>query len=772
VTVAGPLLPVIAMIAIWYLVYGHRASLSLDRLSRRGCLVIAFVVMQLLVALISEGTSLGRHFSVRGVGAAWLVVDVVAVFLAVRLFRRGPGVRIRLSRLMDGVRATSVWERVLAGLAAAQLGVLTAIAWLYDTPVNSDSLVYHLARVMHWIQNGSVHHYATHYASQNEFSPLHEYNMAHLHLLAGGTDALDAFVQLLAAVVCVVGASEIARLLGGDRRTQILAAALAATIPSLILEATSTQNNDFAAAIAVAVLVALLAWRPTGRFVIGAAFIGTAAGAGVLAKGTLAVFTGAMGLVVIAVAVTQHARSLGALVVVRRVLLSGLVAVVAGVVVAGPFLARNVEVYGGFTGPYSRTTLSSDLTPAAAAANTVRSVASNFQIGDGSGVESWISRAVLGGLESLYEPFDIDPNDSHYMVGDLGDAFKPGDYSRWQRSEAIGSNPWHVVLILVALIGLAVFVIRGDRRMRVPLLLGLALAATFLIFTAVTRWTPYGVRYQIPVLVAWCPLIALVIARANRAVGAVLVVGLLALATPMLLNSYDRSLVHPAWNKGTGIEPYFHPWDNGADIPAIAAGEQAVANVIAGTPCTSVGLANWVFYEYPIWIALRNGGWRGRIDHVMVEDASKVLANPDLGPCALIRQVDAEYVTRDGEMVSWRFGPMTVSMLPGLVNDKTPDQAGFHSDVAGVRVLPGFNWRLADNALAIKDFARIHLFSDAERTVRVQAVGSTVPIEGWQQSRFGDYEMSVRLRPGANTLDLRAVQGKVSPLSGIKILPM
>src|ERR1043165_2779327 len=112
--IVGALLPVVALPAIWYLLYGCRAALGLDRLSRRGSLVVAFIVLQLLVAVISEGTSISRHFPTRGVGAAWLVIDIVAVFFAVRLFRRGPGVRARWRSLMGGARATSVWERVLA----------------------------------------------------------------------------------------------------------------------------------------------------------------------------------------------------------------------------------------------------------------------------------------------------------------------------------------------------------------------------------------------------------------------------------------------------------------------------------------------------------------------------------------------------------------------------------------------------------------------------------------------------------------------------------
>jgi hypothetical protein len=770
-TVVGPLLPVVALLAIWYVAYAYRDVIGLDRLSRRGSLVVAFIVMQLLVAVISEATSIGHHFTTNRVFVAWLAVDVVVLVVAVLRFRRGPGVRVRLQRLAAGARSTSIWERVLAAIAVALLGLWTTIAWLYDVPTTGDSLVYHLSRVMHWVQNGSVHHYAAHYSAVNELSPLHEYNMAHLHVLFG-SDRLDAFVQLLAVVVCVVGASEIARLLGAGRPAQILAAGFAATIPSLILEATSTQNNNFAAAVAVGLLVLLLAWQPSGKFVVVAALVGVAAGAAILTKGTLAIVIATTGVVLVVVAVVRHVREIGAATMAKRVAVSGVVAAALAVVVAGPFFARNIEVYGGLTGPTSRTTLNYDLTPNAAAANVIRSVASNFQIGDGSGPQTWVSRAVLNPLHQLYQPLGVDPADWHYLVGTHNDAFGRADYSGWQRMEAIGANPWHVVLIVVALVALVVFVARGDRRMRLPLLLGITLVVSFLLFTALARWSPYTVRYQVPLLVLWCPLIALVFERARKAVGAVLMAALLVLAWPMLLDTSTRSVLEPTWDRRAGIEPYFHTWDVDESIRAIAAGEQAVADVIADTSCKSVGLANWVIYEYPVWMALKNEGYQGRVDNFSVLEPSKVLADPNLAPCALIRQVEPDFATFDVQMVSWRFGPMTLSMPPSLVSNKSPDQAGFHSDVAGVRVLPGFNWVLGGKTPAIKDAARIHLFSDAERTVRVQAVSSSVPIEGWQQSRFGDYETSVRLKPGPNTLDLPAVQGKVSPLSGVKILPM
>ena len=50
-----------------------------------------------------------------------------------------------------------------------------------------------------------------------------EYNLAVLRLLTGG-DSFDGYIQLLAAVICVLGASELAGRLGLSRRGQIFAA--------------------------------------------------------------------------------------------------------------------------------------------------------------------------------------------------------------------------------------------------------------------------------------------------------------------------------------------------------------------------------------------------------------------------------------------------------------------------------------------------------------------------------------------------------------------
>ena len=158
-------------------------------------------------------------------------------------------------------------------------------------------MVYHLARVEHWIQNRTVAPFATHNLEQVEFSPLSEYNLAHLHLLSG-TDRFDACMQLLAALVSIVGVSELARLLGASRSTQIAASVICATIPSGILLATSTENDYFAAATGIGLLIILAAFSFGRRWGYRAVALGAAMGLSYMAKSTMSALMGpaALGL--------------------------------------------------------------------------------------------------------------------------------------------------------------------------------------------------------------------------------------------------------------------------------------------------------------------------------------------------------------------------------------------------------------------------------------------------------------------------------------------
>lgn len=68
-------------------------------------------------------------------------------------------------------------------------------------PYNWDSMTYHLTRIVHWVQNGSVAHYACHDISQISGPPLAEFVNLHVYVLSGNTDYLVNLLQAASYII-------------------------------------------------------------------------------------------------------------------------------------------------------------------------------------------------------------------------------------------------------------------------------------------------------------------------------------------------------------------------------------------------------------------------------------------------------------------------------------------------------------------------------------------------------------------------------------------
>jgi hypothetical protein len=723
-----PLILVVVVALLWLLVARHSCVVGMAEVSRRGALVVAFAMWQVLVVLITEGTSAIHRFSAAWVALAWCAV---AAFLA---FALRTDLAVVAASARRALRADNVWLKVsaprsthLAALAVllGVLGVLAVVGWAYP-PNNADSLVYHLARVAHWIQNRTVAPYATHYLAQVELSPLHEYNMAHLQLLSS-TDRLDGYLQLFATVICVVGVSELARQLGLGPSGQLFAALLCATTPNVILEATSTQSDTFAAAIGVAAVVVVAPPWQMGSllrdWLARGVAIGCVAGLSVLAKGTVIPLVWPTVVLLIAIAVRSAWSAIGARAVLPGLACAGVAAILAAALVAGPFLWRNVELFGGPSGPVTATTISVQLTPAAAVGNVIRSTASEFMIGDGKGdMSTAVSQAVLGGLHWAYDSLGLSPANPDYVLGTQTDAFERRNYYLlWDRNEGLGADPLQVVLMILTLVVLVVGVTRNRRELRLPFAAAITLCIGYVAFGGLSRWSVYVVRYYVPLFVLWCPLIAVAIGRLHRIVGLAVAVTVVVACLPQLLNNETRSLLHPRFPFRSRLDAYYSGFDPHT-ASVFAAANRSVAEAIARSSCRKVGIANWILFEYPLWPALHDAGWRGTLDDVDVTNESRKLEKSGFHPCALIREEDRPYVAPDPGMVAFRFFNLALSIDAASVNFASSVSPGVSSDSSNIFALPGAGWGFgaASAPLVLSGASELEVFARRAASVRIR----------------------------------------------------
>lgn len=782
------LLLVVPLGLLWFLVATWRHRLGFSRLSVRGAFVLAYLVFQVILLAITELTSIGHHFTAWTVAAAWLVVTVV---LGVAAWR--PAIRIwsptggptRIGRriIEQGKRLTGeewIWIAVMVAI----LGILAGLGSIYR-PAIADSLVYHLARVEHWIQNRSIAPFATHYLAQIELSPLGEYNLAHLHLLAGD-DRFDWSVSWLSAVVSIVGVTELARLLGASRAAQMTTAVICATIPTGILLAANTENDYFAAGISTGLLVVAAAFTFGRGWSYRAVALGAAAGLAFMTKGTLPLMLAPAVIVLLGVAVYRSVRSQGGEQTFVKGVMVTLVGGISLLIVIVPFESSSVSAVGGVIGQTAKSTMSTPLTAAGFGGNVVRSFAANFDIGDGtSGVDTYLSRAVLPVSKEAYSIFGVSQNDLRFTLGPHVDTFAVGDYSFDQRVTDIGADPWDVLLILFTLVVLAVSVVRKSKKDRVALAVALALACGFVLFTGAARWTLYNVRYMVPLLVAWSALIAIALDRFPRWTARLVMIGLVFACLPELLNNTSQPLIPPTSFAGSYLAPYFMEGTNSNPSLKEATAYQQAADVLTQSTCKTAALANWLLFEYPLWVALDHGHWKGTLNDTDVDNHSRELESRE-EPCAWVRQEGPSYVTPRNGTINEQSANVAVSVDPADAASIRVQIPKFSSSVPGTRIFPGGGWALTffgtDPLLA--RHGSLYVLSDSSRraelelheypasthpTLRVTVGGREVPTV----AKGGVIRAALDLKPGANRVDLDVISNSPAGLgfTDIKLRP-
>ena len=205
---------------------------------------------------ITEALSLFQALTVAGLAGAWALAGLAA---AGYLWRGAAPVQ-SLHALFRG--ALSKLDRLEIALLSGILFLLAGIGVtaLVSPPNTTDAMVYHLPRIVHWLDHRSVAFYATHELRQLQMPPWAEYAMLQFHGLSGG-DRFDNLVQWFSLAGSAIGVSLIAGLLGAGVRGQVLAAVLCATIPQAILEASGAKNDCVLAFWMVALVYYLLRFR-------------------------------------------------------------------------------------------------------------------------------------------------------------------------------------------------------------------------------------------------------------------------------------------------------------------------------------------------------------------------------------------------------------------------------------------------------------------------------------------------------------------------------
>lgn len=608
-------------------------------LMRRESLLVASAHWGGWVVCLTESLSFGSALRTAWVALAWLLLSLL--LLGLHWKARG---RHRRASALGPWASFSRAEMWLLGAASLILVVLGVIA-LISAPNTWDSMTYHLSRVVHWLQNGSVAHYPTHIVRQLISNPLAEYLLLHLQLLSGG-DRFANLVQWSSLIGVLMGTSCIARSLGAGVTGQALSAIFALTIPMALLQANSTQNDLLAGYWLVSFVGLTLSALESPRtpVVLAAA---VSLGLALLTKATVYFF---------AFPFVVGLALLGAKRVGQRVVAPALLFVMIPLLLNGAFLQRNWALFGTPFGNSAMlpVTYGND---ALSAKGLVSNILRNTALHLTTTSREWnasVGRLVL----RLHTVLGMDINDpaTTFLETHFG-------LSGATRHEDYAGNTVHLFVALLASVG--VVVIPGPaRRQRVSYLA--MLAGAFLVFCLLLKWQPWNSRLHLPLFLMFSPLFGLACERVPR-VGRVLAAALLLNALPWVLYNQCRPLLGPRSVLTSGREQQlFANFVNSAQMSRAYGGAQAF---LKERQCGRIGLlAGNDGYEYPLWGLLDGSFAREvRIEHVLVSNASSTAGIERLEgwePCAivLLGAVTADRIRfhQREYRLEWGLGPVGV----------------------------------------------------------------------------------------------------------------
>jgi 4-amino-4-deoxy-L-arabinose transferase-like glycosyltransferase len=442
------------------------------RLGKAAC------IWTLCLVIIIGALSATRWLDEGPMQAAWGLVVTASVALA--LGRRG---FLAIDRVW--------WHEArpfLAPLAAVILPTL--IIALITLPNTWDALSYHIARVDHWQQNHTVAFFPTLISRQNESQPLAEYVILTFQVL-GQNEGLSNAVQWAFMAMSLVLVYGIARALPLTRAAASIAVVFAATIPAVVLEASSTQTDCVAAFWVLCFVLMALHWRHQQRL-RDLFFACVALAFAIMTKGSTPLFLAPFGLFL-----AWDLRKSLTLRTVATLAAGFLLIVVSNL----PQAMQNYRAYGTpLGGPNAQLVAVDRVRLSAIPATIIKDIAVQVAL-----PVQRVDDEIVVRITKLSSLVGLD-------LAERADNFLNMSFAL-SYHVAQEDTPTGLIQVAIGLFAVGFCVVRPGQLSRLQRRYLFCVLAGFVLFAAFIRWQPYIGRLLLPFAVLLAPITALVAER-------------------------------------------------------------------------------------------------------------------------------------------------------------------------------------------------------------------------------------------------------------------
>ncbi len=465
-------------------------------------LIASALTFSALLVGLTELLGLAHRLNFTGVFTGWALIALL--FMLCLYFNRAPVGQLCLQlwgTLKQKLTNFGTSQKVLLGAAVVLLLLMLGQGLLYP-PNNWDAMTYHMARISSWVSHGTVAHYPTHITRQLYQPPFAEYVIMHFGLLTG-TDLFANLVQYIFYLLTLVSILLLLDDLGLGRPYYIIAIVLAVTIPEVVLQATSTQN-DIVTAFFVVTAFMLVIKSMEQPSAINFMLIGLATGLGILTKGTAYIYLAPILLllgIVVAAKLLKHRQY-------QPIGLAGLAGGLALLLNAGHFgrnyqLAHNIlGVDAAESAAYSNQKMNARLL----VSSLIKNAGLHMAVMYAKPVAATAQKAIV----ALHRKAGIDINDPANNYHHL-----PFTIGGFITDEEGSANPFHLILIVVS-ISVAVVGSFKNRSNWIATALTTVFMVQLVLFCFYLKWQPWHSRLHVPLFLIAVPLICYAFSMAPR----------------------------------------------------------------------------------------------------------------------------------------------------------------------------------------------------------------------------------------------------------------
>lgn len=585
----------------------------------------AVIVWNTLCFVLTEVLSFFECISPKSITMSWTCIDLVLVGVVV--FRV---VRFGKKDFIGSIKA-SIDKKSIIFFAFSFVMLIFAIK---TVPYNYDSMTYHLPRIYHWFQNGSVSYYATGIDRQVANPVLSEYINLNVCGMLGGSDKLVNVLQCCSYLTDGIIVFFVAKKLNCAEKYCTMAAVLFYSMPIAIAEAFTTQVDTFSSMFMLGFVYIMLdlidtdekmsfdfsTWKKVIILALSIAL-------GYLSKPSVCIVMVFFALWLLIVVLSRKDS---------LVIIGTYISVAALVVIAMlfPTCYRNVRTFGAILAPV---TGEARLVGTSNWRYLIINFLKNFVLNMSTSWIANINNYIENGVRSWASFLNVDiDNISIAGAGRQYFMISPQNYNH-----DFAVNP---VMIYLFVFSLILFVIINRKKWfeGVSNIFYVVASLSFLSFCMIARWEPYTSRYMMGFFALLCPAIVAQIQKwcvrddSVRFIRTQSIIYLLCIIEFVGVMLFHGSIALSSQRKDGS---YYMLGSN------IYEEYSEITNLVDSMSCNNVGLMlgedTW---EYPYWVQLDEI----RLEHVNVKNATSVYEEYEFIPDCIILD---DYELEDNDLM-------------------------------------------------------------------------------------------------------------------------